>query len=183
MGAAAARRPPRNRSRKRNTSPSSAADASDNEPQYALHVHPSKYAHPVSPLAASRTMGRALWGILTVHVPSFAKPQAATERRRCISEVSSIDNDCRVKHVGNIQFRDRPTAHRNRFPRSPAARTVTNPAILAGTRFRSAEIQMTSTTTQSKSSIPNRYSSRITQPAVQGASQAMLLATDSVRTI
>ncbi|HEY2588450.1 MAG TPA: dihydroxy-acid dehydratase [Tepidisphaeraceae bacterium] len=33
------------------------------------------------------------------------------------------------------------------------------------------------TTTQTKSSIPNRYSSKITQPAVQGASQAMLLAT------
>jgi dihydroxy-acid dehydratase len=32
-------------------------------------------------------------------------------------------------------------------------------------------------TTQTKSSIPNRYSSKITQPAVQGASQAMLLAT------
>jgi dihydroxy-acid dehydratase len=31
--------------------------------------------------------------------------------------------------------------------------------------------------TQTKSSIPNRYSSKITQPAVQGASQAMLLAT------
>src|SRR5882724_5564134 len=39
------------------------------------------------------------------------------------------------------------------------------------------ENPMAAATTQTKSLIANRYSSKITQPAVQGASQAMLLAT------
>src|SRR5947208_15757948 len=39
------------------------------------------------------------------------------------------------------------------------------------------ESPVTTATRQTQSSIANRYSSKITQPAVQGASQAMLLAT------